>query len=102
MLYNLIAQKMVGFSESNQFTFIQNRPSSNRRDIALQNIISCFLGFWKVFDFVPLKALFQRLKDIGISETLLIAIMHLYELVIGHLYIAHGASNFIKSTVEVK
>jgi hypothetical protein len=55
-----------------------------------------------VFDTVPRDALFQRLRDIGISETLLVAIMRLYESVLGRLRMAHGLSDFIQSTIGVK
>ena len=47
------------------------------------NVYCCFVDFHKAFDSVPEVALFQRLKDIGISEILLTAIMRLYEQVEG-------------------
>jgi hypothetical protein len=46
--------------------------------------------------------MFQRLRDIGISQTLLTAIMRLYELVLGRLRIVHGMFDFIGSTIGVK
>jgi hypothetical protein len=46
--------------------------------------------------------MFQRLEDIGISETLLTTIMHLYESVLSHLHIVHEMLDFIKSTIGVK
>jgi hypothetical protein len=51
---------------------------------------------------VPREELFQRLRDIGIFETHLAFIMRLYESVLGRLKIAHGLSDFIESTIEVK
>jgi hypothetical protein len=65
-------------------------------------VYSCFVDFRKAFDTVPREALFQRLRDIGISETLLAAIMRLYESVLGRLRMAHGLSDFIQSTIGVK
>jgi hypothetical protein len=47
-------------------------------------------------------ALFLRLRDIGISETLLVAIMRLYESVLGQLRMAHGLFDFIQSTIGAK
>jgi hypothetical protein len=52
-------------------------------------VYCCFVDFQKAFDIVPREALFQRLCDIGISETLLVAIMRLYESVLGHLWMTH-------------
>jgi hypothetical protein len=37
----------------------------------------CFVDFQKAFDFIPREALFQRLTDIDISDTILSAIMRL-------------------------
>jgi len=51
---------------------------------------------------MPWEALFQRLRDINISETLLAAIMRLYESILGRLRLAHVLSDFIQSTIEVK
>jgi hypothetical protein len=65
-------------------------------------VYSCFVDFQKAFDTVPREALFQRLRDIGISETLLVAIMRLYESVLGRLRMAHDLSDFIQSTIRVK
>jgi hypothetical protein len=60
------------------------------------------VDFWKAFDSVPWEALFQRLKDIGIFDTLLTTIMRLYELVLGRLRTVQGISDFIRSTIGVK
>jgi hypothetical protein len=65
-------------------------------------VYCCFVDFRKAFDTVPREALFQRLRDINISETLLAAIMRLYESVLGRLRLAHGLSDFIQSTIGVK
>jgi hypothetical protein len=65
-------------------------------------VYSCFVDFWKAFDTVLREALFQKLGNIGISETLLAGIMRLYELVSRHLRMAHGLFDFIQSTIEVK
>jgi hypothetical protein len=62
----------------------------------------CFVYFRKAFDFISPKAPFQRLKDIGISQTLLTAIMCLYESVLGRLRTVHGMFDFIRSTIGVK
>jgi hypothetical protein len=55
-----------------------------------------------VFDTVPRDALFQRLRDIGISEILLVTIMRLYESILGCLGMAYGLSDFIQSTIGLK
>ena len=65
-------------------------------------VYKCFADFRKAFDFAPRVALFQRLWDIVIIETLLTTIMRLYESVLGHLCTAHKISDFIKSTNGVK
>jgi len=39
----------------------------------------CFVDFQKALDYVSCEALFNRLRDIGISDTLPTAIMHLYK-----------------------
>jgi hypothetical protein len=65
-------------------------------------VYSCFVDFQKDFDFVPQEALFQRPKDIGISETLLTTIVCLYQPFLGHLCTTHKISNFISSTIGVK
>lgn len=65
-------------------------------------VYCCFVDFRKAFDSVPREDLFQRLRDIGISTTLLTAIMRLYESVLGHLREVGGLSKFIRSTIGVK
>jgi len=55
-----------------------------------------------MFDTIPREALFQRLHDIDILETLLIVIMRLYELIISLLRTMHCHSHFIQSTIGVK
>jgi hypothetical protein len=55
-----------------------------------------------VFDIVPREGLFQRLRDINMSKTLLAAIMRLYEAVLGRLRLTHDHSDFIQSTIGVK
>jgi hypothetical protein len=65
-------------------------------------VYSCFVDIRKEFDTVPRDALSQRLRDIGIFETLLVAIMRLNESVSRHLGMTHGLSNFIQSTIGVK
>jgi hypothetical protein len=65
-------------------------------------VFYCFVNFQKAFDLVSRKALFLRLVDIGISNSLLTNIMRLYEIVLGCLHIGHGLSNFIRSTIRVK
>lgn len=52
-----------------------------------------FVDFHKAFDSIPRVALFQRLRNIGISEILLKAIIRLYEIVIGRLRTIEGLSN---------
>ena len=58
-------------------------------------VYSCFVDFRKAFDIVSREALFQRLCDISISETLLSSIMRLYESILGCLSMAHVLSDFI-------
>ena len=58
----------------------------------------CFVDFRKVFVSVPRVALFQRLREIGIFETLLSAIMRLYESSLHD----PGDFKFHKSTIGVK
>jgi hypothetical protein len=60
-------------------------------------VYCCFVDFRKAFDSVPREALLQRLRDIGISATLLTTIMRLYESVLGRLRAAHGMSDFIEA-----
>ena len=62
----------------------------------------CFVDFRKAFDSVPREDLFQRLRDIGISMTLLTAIMRLYKSVLGRLREVGGLFEFIRSTIGVK
>lgn len=59
----------------------------------LKKVYSCFVDFRMAFDSIPRAALFQRLRDIGISKILLTAIMRLYETVIGRLRTTEGLSN---------
>jgi hypothetical protein len=47
-------------------------------------------------------SLFQKVRDIGISKTLLTAIMRLYKSILGCLRTTHELSSFIKSTIEIK
>ncbi|KAH9300762.1 hypothetical protein KI387_012345, partial [Taxus chinensis] len=61
----------------------------------LCRVFCCFVDFRKAFDSVPREALFCKLRDIGISETLLVAITRLYEEVLGRLRTAAGLSDFI-------
>jgi hypothetical protein len=65
-------------------------------------VYHCFVDFQKAFDSIPKEALFQRLEDIGISNTLLAATMRLYESVLGCIRTTHEISVFIKSTIRVK
>ena len=62
----------------------------------------CFVDFWKAFDSVPRVALFERLREIGISEMLRIAIMRLYETVVGRFWTLDGFLDPIHSTIGVK
>lgn len=55
-----------------------------------------------MFESIPIEALFSRLCDVGISETLLISIIGLYESMLGHLCNAHSLLDFIRSTIGVK
>jgi len=67
-----------------------------------EKVYCCFVDFYKAFDFVPMIALFGRLREIGISEMLLTAIMRLYETVVGRLRTSEVFSNPIHSTIGVK
>jgi hypothetical protein len=62
----------------------------------------CFVDFRKSFDSVSRESFFRRLKDNGISQTLLTTIMCLYELILGCLLIVHRMFNFNRSTIGVK
>lgn len=53
-----------------------------------------FVDFRKHFDSIPREAMLQKLKDIGISKIHITTVMHLYEVVLGHLHTTHGLSNF--------
>jgi hypothetical protein len=64
-------------------------------------VYCCFVDFQKAFDTMP-RSLYSRDFDINISETLLAAIMRLYESVLGRLRLAHDLSDFIQSTIGVK
>jgi hypothetical protein len=65
-------------------------------------VYNCFVDFRKAFDTMFRQELFQRLRNISIFETLLTAIMRLYESVLGCLRMAQGLSDYIQSTSEVK
>ena len=65
-------------------------------------VYSCFVDFRKAFDSILREDLFQRLREIGISSTLLTAVMRLYESVLGRLRTVGGMSEFIRSTIGVK
>jgi hypothetical protein len=55
-----------------------------------------------MFDFIPREALFNRLRYIGILNTLPIAIMCFYMSVLGHLRTAQWVENLIRSILGVK
>ena len=77
------------------------RPSLRRRDTTLQNfyvVLSTFERHLNQFR----GGLFQRLKYNGISETLLVGNMHLYESILSHLRTMSGLSMFINITIKVK
>jgi hypothetical protein len=59
----------------------------------MKKVYYCFVNFHKAFDSIPREALFQRLRDIGISKILLVAIMRLYEIVISRLRRKEGLSD---------
>lgn len=61
-----------------------------------------FMDFCKDFDTVPWVSLFQRLRDIRISEILLISIMRLYESVTSRFRMPEGFSVPIVSIIGVK
>lgn len=67
-----------------------------------EKVYCCFVDFRKAFDSVPRMALFERLREIGISEMLLTAIMRLYETVIGRFRTREGFSNPIHSSIGIK
>jgi len=92
---HLKAKGHVGFEPTHEtidhiFTLQAIIGASQNRS---SKVYYCFVYFWKDFYFVPREALFQRLKDIGISHTLLTSIMHLYESVLGFLHRVHGISD---------
>jgi hypothetical protein len=55
-----------------------------------------------MLDSSPRGALFQRSRDIGILETLFVAIMRLYGEVLGCLCTANILWDFFKSTIGLK
>jgi hypothetical protein len=59
----------------------------------------CSVDFQKDLCSLLKVALFQRLRDIGISDTLLSSTMCLYESFIGRLCTAHEISDFIRTTL---
>ena len=67
-----------------------------------EKVYCCFVDFRKVFDSVPRVALFERLREIGISEMLRIAIMRLYERVTSRLRTTEGFSIPIQSNIGLK
>lgn len=62
----------------------------------------CYVYFQKAFDSVSREALFQRLRDICISTTLMTTIMRLYECVLGRLRILYRMFDFSRSTIGVE
>jgi hypothetical protein len=101
---NLELEDRLDFDLSTKplITSSHSGPSLRRHDIALRKFTVVLWTFRKLLISVPREALFQRLRDIGISETLLSAIMRLYESVLGRLRTTHGISDFIRSTIGVK
>lgn len=65
-------------------------------------VYCCFVDFHKAFDSVPRMTLFQKLREIEISEMLLTAIMRLYETVVGRFRTPEGFLVPIHSTIGVK
>ena len=55
-----------------------------------------------IFYSIPRAVLFLRLRDIGISEILMMTIMRLYETVVGRLRTIKGLFDPIQSTIGVK
>jgi hypothetical protein len=64
----------------------------------LSKFLYCIVDFLKAFYSVSREALFQRLRDIGISEILIVLIGCLYEVILGCLCTMHTISDFIRST----
>lgn len=93
----LRARGQVGFRLAHQtidHIFILRAMTEEARHRS-SKVYCCSVDFWKAFDFVLRETLLQRLRDINISATLLIAITHLYESVLGRLCMVHGISDFI-------
>lgn len=67
-----------------------------------KKVYCCFVDFRKAFDSVSRMTLFERLREIGISEMLLTANMRLYETMIGRFRTPEGFSDPIHSTIGVK
>jgi hypothetical protein len=101
---HLRARGQAGFRPTHQTTnhIFNLRAIIEEAHHRFLKVYYCFVDFQKAFDSVSREALFQRLKDIAISRTLLTAIMRLYESVLSRLRTAHGISYFIKSTIKVK
>lgn len=94
---NLELEDMLVFDLSTRplTTSLYFGPSLRRHDITLRTSVST-CGFWKAFDFVPCEVLFQRLRDIGVLDTLLTTIMCLNDSVLGHLCVDHGTVKFFQ------
>jgi hypothetical protein len=101
---HLKAKRQVGFRPSYQTTdhIFTLRSIMKEARHGSSKVYYCFVDLRKAFDTKPHEALFQRLRNINISENLLAAIMRLYELVLGRFRLAHDLSNFIQSTIRVK
>jgi hypothetical protein len=101
---HLRAKGQAGFRPSHQtinhnFTVRAIIEEAQHRS---SKVYCCFVDFRKAFESVLREAFFQRLKEIGISPTLLTAITRLYESVLDRLRTVNGISDFVRSTIGVK
>ena len=101
---HLRARGQAGFKPDHQTTdyIFTLRATIEEAWHRSSKVYCCFVDFRKAFDSVPREDLFQRLREIGFSSTLLTAIMRLYESVLGRLRTVGGMSEFIRSTIGVK
>lgn len=64
--------------------------------------LCCFVDFQKAFNSVLRALLLQRLRNIGVLESLIVSTMRLYDTIVGRLLTQQGLSDFIRNTIGVK
>lgn len=66
--------------------------------------LCCFVvvDFQKAFNSVLRALLLQRLRNIGVLQSLIVSTMRLYDTIVGRLHTQQGLSDFIRNTIGVK